>query len=157
MRPRRTTLVALAVAMLMIPAGRAGDAEDVKAEYLRHVANANEGKVDAFIAQHMPGHTAFGPGGDLLSRWDSLEAEKAARPDLAKPGAHPAGVNHVEVQVYNGNAAVVTAYRKSPVTLTDGTSRPGVRRVTSVWVKQNGKWLEVHDHMSTLITLGPAK
>ncbi len=154
MRRRKALLIALAVGMTLTAAGEAGDQDDVKAEYLRHVANANAGNVDAFIAQHMPGHTAFGPGGDMLSRWDSLEAEKAARPDLAKLGSHPAGANHVEVQVY-GNAAVVTAYRRSPVTLTDGSTRQGVRRVTSVWVKQDGKWLEVHDHMSTLITLGP--
>lgn len=134
---------------------RANDVDDVKAEYARHIANANAGNVDVFIAQHMPGHTAFGPDGGMLSKWESAEEEKKGRPDLSKPANPQTRVHHMDAQVYNGNAAVVTAYLRAPVTLTDGTSRLGTRRVTSVWVKQNGKWIEVHDHMSTLITMRP--
>lgn len=127
------------------------EVEAVKAVYVSHVNNANEGHVEAFIQQHMPGHTAFGPTGAMLSRWDSPDDEKRARPDLAKPIVPPNRLNHVEAQVYGGNTAVVTAYMNSTVTLSDGTTRPGIRRITSVWFKQNGQWREVHDHMSALI------
>ena len=140
-----------ACVMALAPTARAGDAEDVKAEYLRHIANVNAGNVDAFIAQHLPEHTAFGPFGDMLGTWDSPQAERAGRPDLAKPADPQVRAHNVEARVY-GNTAVVTAYLRAPVLNASGTVQPGVRRVTAVWVKQNGKWLEVHDHMSTLVT-----
>ena len=155
MRQRIIILTLFASGMMAFTCvARAGDADDVKAEYLRHIANVNAGNIDAFIAQHLPEHTAFGPFGDMLGTWDSPEAEKAGRPDLAKPANPQVRAHNVEARVY-GNAAVVTAYLRTTVLSADGTARPGVRRVTAVWVKQNGKWLEVHDHMSTLVTTPP--
>ncbi len=147
-----TALVVFYCASGWITEGQANEVEAVKAAYAEHVARAGRGDVDLFLEQHMPGHTAFGPTGAKLSRWDSIEEEKKARPDLAKPQNPPSRLHRLEAQVYGGDAAVVTAYSSAQVTLTDGTLRPGIRRVTSVWVKQNGKWLEVHDHMSTLMS-----
>ena len=135
-----------------IAVGESNEEEAVKAAYVEHVARANRGDVDLFLQQHLPGHSAFGPNGAMLSRWDSLAEEKAARPDLGKPSASPSRLHNMEARVYGGDAAVVTAYMSAPVTLTDGSSRPGIRRITSVWMKLNGSWVEVHDHMSTLIT-----
>jgi ketosteroid isomerase-like protein len=151
----RTLMMALMVfscASGWIAEGQSNDVEAVKAAYAEHVARVGRGDVDLFLQQHLPGHTAFGPGGTKLSRWDSIAEEKKARPDLAKPQNPPNRLHHLEAQVYGGDAAVVTAYSSAPVTLTDGTTRPGIRRITSVWIKQNGNWVEVHDHMSTLMS-----
>ena len=54
----------------------ADDVDDVKAAYLQHIANSNSGNVDGFVGQHLPGHSAFGPTGALLTRYDSTEGEK---------------------------------------------------------------------------------
>ena len=151
MRRLMVALTVFAASTAFSAIGESNDVEVVKAAYAEHVARANRGEVDSFLQQHKPGHTAFGPTGAMLSKWDSIEDEKRSRPDLAKPVTPPNRLHHVEAQVYNGDTGVVTAYMSAPVTLSDGTTRPGVRRITSVWVKQNGQWQEVHDHMSTLI------
>ncbi len=56
----------------------ADDVDDVKAAYLQHIANSNSGYVDGFVGQHLAGHSAFGPTGALLTRYDSTEDEKKA-------------------------------------------------------------------------------
>ncbi len=56
----------------------ADDVDDVEAAYLQHIANSNSGNVDGFVGQHLPGHSAFGPTGALLTRYDSTEGEKKA-------------------------------------------------------------------------------
>lgn len=153
------SMITLALALIMItPAVFADDADDVKAAYARHITLSRTGQVDAFLEQHEPGHTAFGPNGALLSRFDSLDDEKKFRQAAARrlnPEAFDDQsvsqlVRHMEVQVY-GTAAVLTTYLQGPITLPDGTQRPGTLRVTSVWVKQGNRWTEVHDHMSPLI------
>ena len=154
-QPMTMIMLGLGIAMTAV---FADDAEDVKAAYVRHITLSRTGQVDAFLEQHEPGHTAFGPNADLLSRFDSLEDEKKFRQAAARR-VNPEDfdsqsvsqlVRHMEVQVY-GNAAVLTTYLQGSIRLPDGTQRPGTRRVTSVWIKQNNRWTEVHDHMSPLV------
>ena len=152
------------ILLLGAPNLEAGDAEDVKAAYLRHIHLSRTGQVDAFVEQHLPGHTAFGPDGGLFIRFDSLEDEKHFRRAAAEAARRrsPGGqapvtlareVRHLNVDLYD-QTAVVTGYLRAPVTLPDGRTVPGTRRVTAVWVKVEGQWREVHDHMSTLLA-GP--
>lgn len=142
----------------------AGDVEDVKAAYLRHITLSRTGQVDAFVEQHLPGHTAFGPDGGLFIRFESLEDEKHFRraaaeatrrqnPDATSQTTLAREVRHLNVDIYN-DTAVVTGYLRAPVTLTDGRTVPGTRRVTAIWVRVADQWREVHDHMSTLLA-GP--
>ncbi len=140
---------------------RADDAADVKAAYVRHITLSRTGQIDSFVGQHLPGHTAFGPNGALLTRNDSLEEEKKyrqalfdrGRTDSTQPSFTSVAnvLRHLEVQLY-GTTAVLTGYLQGPVTLSDGSTRQGTRRVTAVWIKQGNEWREVHDHMSTLLT-----
>jgi hypothetical protein len=149
------------VGMALTEKVRADDAEDVKAAYVRHITLSRTGQIDSFVGQHLPGHTAFGPNGGLLTRNPSLEAEKVSRQaqfdrgqrDSSQPSFTSAAnvLRHLEVQLY-GTTAVLTGYLQGPVTLSDGSSRQGTRRVTAVWIKQGNEWREVHDHMSTLLT-----
>ena len=98
---------------------RADDTEDVKAAYLRHITLSRTGQIDPFVEQHLPGHTAFGPNGGLLTRNDSLEAEKKSRQALFDRGRRDSTqpsftsvtkvLRHLEVQVY-GTTAVLTGY-----------------------------------------------
>ncbi len=156
---QRIAKMLLGLSLIMVPTmAFADDVDDVRAAYVRHITLSRTGQVDAFLEQHEPGHTAFGPNGALLSRFDSLDDEKKFR-QAAASRLNPEDfdsqsvsqvVRHIEVQVY-GNAAVLTTYLQGPITLPDGTQRPGTRRVTSVWIKQENRWTEVHDHMSPLI------
>ncbi len=151
------------VGVLLTGVAWAGDVEDVRAEYIKHITRSRTGEIDAFVDQHMVGHTAFGPGSGLLQRFDSPEAEKRSRGGRSGSGdGEPIFVNvasvlrHLDVQVY-GDAAVVTGYLQGNISMPDGTSRPGTRRVTAVWIKQGDQWKEVHDHMSPLLYSLPAE
>ncbi|MCZ6878319.1 MAG: nuclear transport factor 2 family protein [Acidobacteria bacterium] len=158
MRRLITRVTILLAGVLLTGVAWAGDVEDVKAEYIKHITRSRTGEIDAFVDQHMVGHTAFGPGSGLLTRFDDPEAEKRSRGGrFSGSGGEPIFVNvagtlrHLEVQVYGGNAAVVTCYLNGAISMPDGTSRPGTRRVTAVWIKQGDQWKEVHDHMSPLL------
>ena len=140
----------------------ADDVDDVKAAYLQHIANSNSGNVDGFVEQHLPGHSAFGPTGALLTRYDSTEGEKklvraaldagrAANPGRSSVRAFSdVQVRHLEARIYGRLSAVVTAYLTGRETASDGTSRQRTLRASSMWIKQGGQWKEVHDHMSDL-------
>jgi ketosteroid isomerase-like protein len=161
MKQRIALVVLFLVGMALTVDVRADDAEDVKAAYVRHITLSRTGQINSFVEQHFPGHTAFGPNGGLLTRNDSLEEEKKTRQAMFDRGRSDSTqpsftsvanvLRHVEVQVY-GTTAVLTGYLSGPVTLSDGSTRQGTRRVTAVWIKQGNEWKEVHDHMSTLLT-----
>jgi hypothetical protein len=146
------------VAVFLTSAVRADDAEDVKAAYARHIMLSRTGQAGPFVDQHLPGHSAFGPNGGLLTRYDSPEEEKESRSRLRQPAYTSLAsiLRHIEIRVY-GDAAVVTGYLQGPITLTDGSRRQGTRRVTAVWINQGNEWREVHDHMSPLILALPAE
>ncbi len=140
----------------------ADDVDDVKAAYLQHIANSNSGNVDGFVGGHLAGHSAFGPTGALLTRYDSIEDEKrlvraaldagrAADPGRSSVRAFSdVQVRHLEAKVYGRLSALVTAYLTGRETASDGTSRQRTLRASSMWIKQGGQWKEVHDHMSDL-------
>ena len=71
-----TLLTVFVLGMFLTTAAAAQAVEEVKAAYLQHVANTNSGNVDGFVDQHLAGHSAFGPTGALLSRYDSIEEER---------------------------------------------------------------------------------
>lgn len=140
----------------------ADDVDDVKAAYLQHIENSNSGNVDGFVGQHLPGHSAFGPTGALLTRYDSTEGEKelvraaldagrAANPGRSSVRAFSdVQVRHLEAKVYGRLSAVLTAYLTGRETASDGTSHQRTLRASSMWIKQGGLWKEVHDHLSDL-------
>ena len=140
----------------------ADDVDDVKAAFLQHLENSNSGNVDGFVGGHLAGHSAFGPTGALLTRYDSTEDEKklvkaaldagrASNPGRSSVRAFSGvQVRHLEARVYGRLSAVVTAYLTGRETASDGTSSQRTLRASSMWIKQGGQWKEVHDHMSDL-------
>ncbi len=140
----------------------ADDVDDVKAAFLQHIANSNSGNVDGFVGGHLEGHSAFGPTGAMLTRYDSTEDEKklvhaaldagrAADPGRSSVRAFSnVQVRHLEARVYGRLSAVVTAYLTGREMAADGTSRQRTLRASSMWIKQGGQWKEVHDHLSDL-------
>ncbi len=162
MRRIIATLLTLVGGFFSATIAFADDVDDVKAEYLKHIANSNNGNIDSFVSQHLPGHSAFGPTGAMLTRWESLEEEKnVAQASLDAARQRDSGrssvrsfrnvqVKHMEVRIYGRLTAVVTGYLTGTDTAPDGSTYQSARRFTAVWVKQGDRWREAHDHMSIL-------
>ena len=61
---------------------------------------------------------------------------------------------HVSVQ---GDLAIATGLERLSGTLTNGEKSSVWARFTSVFHKSNGKWLDIHDHVSVPTDLASGK
>ncbi len=138
------------VAMFLVTAALADDAEDVKEQVLDYFAAANAGDTEAVYQHHMPEHSKFSRVDGLLSRTTSLEEQKRAFQASVDAGVKRIyQLKHLEVRVY-GDTAVVTCYLTGPRTEPDGTTLHMHHRRTGVWIRQGRVWKEVHSHLSPL-------
>jgi uncharacterized protein (TIGR02246 family) len=126
----------------------AGDKEDVLA-----VINKN---IDAFNKQ------------DYKTYWENFTDDNTEFPYVVSPLRHDAAMwkNFIEgtaslayvnyhqqdeqVQLYNGNTAVVTAYFTFSWMEKGGQMNYQTGRASMVLVKQNGKWMTAHMHFSEM-------
>ena len=123
----------------------ADDVDDVKAAYLQHIANTHSGNVDGFVGQHPAEHSAFGPTGALLTRYDSIEDQKklvraaldagrAGNPGRSSVRAFSdVQVPHLEAGVYGRLSAV----RPSAAAIISGVTSPSLPALTfaPAWIK----------------------
>jgi ketosteroid isomerase-like protein len=144
-----TTLTLLLGGIFLTAPVLADDAGDVKAAFLSHFTMLRTHDSQSMAQNYMPDYTNFGRGGGLLIRTATPEEMGKARQAVFDSVNITLQPRNVEVQVY-GNAAVVTAYLVGSITPPNGeTIRVNDRR-TGVWVKQGGKWKEVHMHQSPI-------
>jgi ketosteroid isomerase-like protein len=142
-----TTLVV--VGMLATTIAMADDSDDVKAAFLNLFTTLRAHDSQSMGQYYMPDYTDFGRGGGLLIRTATPEEKAKARQALFDTVNITLQPRNVEVQVY-GNAAVVTAYLVGSITPPNGETIRVSDRRTGVWVKQGGKWKEVHMHQSPI-------
>ena len=147
-------LIALSVMMLSLlfsTAVRADDVADIKALEQGHYAARNRGDVDTWMSYHVLGRDSFGPGGARLAKSTSLEEERKKLEESLKSGMK---YNHVltdiQVRIF-GDTAIATSYIGGDTRSAEGKVTPTNMRRTAVLVKVNGKWKEMHDHISPVV------
>ncbi|MBI2822468.1 MAG: nuclear transport factor 2 family protein [Acidobacteria bacterium] len=148
---KQWTVAALFAGWFLLSPALAGDIEEIKALEQGHYAARNRGDVATWMSYHVVGRDSFGPGGGPLTKSTSLEEEKKSlEASLAAGAKYNHQLKDIEVRIY-GDTAICTSYITGSSTSPDGTVRPTNMRRTAVLVKMNGKWKEVHDHISPLV------
>ena len=139
------TLLPLGILLLAGPS-QAQDATEVEDAVVQHYAAISAGDMDAVASHHTAHFTGFLFGDGLLQSLGSHDEQMEVF-----SAAHAAGlqinmqVRHLEVRVF-GNTAVAMFYSVGAVTWPNGTVQEGTWRVSEVWVREDGRWLEAHHH-----------
>ncbi len=139
-------LMILVGGVVLTTVAYADDKADVKAAQAALAAAYNAGDADAVAQYRLPESSGFFPEGGLLDEEFDKNRLKAAFDSGLKLNIY---FHHIDVKVYD-NAAVVTGYEVGMVTYADGTTFKGPRRLSSVWIKQGGRWKQAHVHISMI-------
>lgn len=145
------TIATMAVlgSVFFVSSALADDIADVKALEQGHYAARNRGDVATWESYHVVGRDSFGPGGGKLETSTSLETERKKLVESLKTTKYNHKLTDINVRIY-GNVAIATSYitgSSGPA----GKERPTSARRTAVLLKENGKWHEIHDHISPLV------
>ena len=135
-------LVALAPSL-----ASAQDEEDVKQAVLGYISGWNNGDASTIARYMYPGSSAFPQGGGIVAapfNQAGLQAGMDAGAD------YTLSFRNMDVQVYGGDAAVVTAYEAGTITTAAGVVTTGPWRYTAVWIKDGNQWKQAHRHASVL-------
>jgi len=141
---RQFIVILMVGSLFLTNAAKADDADDVKAAMLAVIAALNAGDAEAFTKHVLPEVTGFFAGGGLLTdHWQGKQLKAKFDAGLKLDIL----LKHLQVKVYD-NSAVVTGYETGAITFPDGTTLKGPRRISVVWIKQEGKWKQAHVHIS---------
>lgn len=126
----------------------AGDKEDVLALVSKNIDAFNKQDYKAYFSNFVSDNTEFpyvmSPLRHDASMWKNFIEGTAA---LAYVNYHQ---QDSEVQIYNGNSAVVTGYYTFSWMEKGGQMNYQSGRASMVLVKQDGKWLTAHMHFSAM-------
>jgi uncharacterized protein (TIGR02246 family) len=126
----------------------AGDREDVKALMDKSAESFNKQDYKTYWSLFVEDNTAFPYVGSTLRH------DAAAWKGFIEGTASLAYVNYhgqdFEIQIYNGNSAIVTSYYTFTWMEKGGQINYQSGRTTAVAVKQGGKWLIAHMHFSKM-------
>ena len=148
MRKFFSLLFAGAAVLLMAPLASLAQEEEIKAATLEHIEFLNAGDVVAHVQLHLPGISIFTNG--QLEEFESREDQIASFQAYFDAGMKPdLTVRDLKVKVY-GDAAVVTHYLVGTLTLPDGSTEEVNAARSSFMIRQGGRWLEAHSHLTTL-------
>ena len=126
----------------------AGDKEDVMATLNSTIEAFNKHEFNAYFSNFVDDNTEFpyvvSPLRHDAAMWKNFIQGTAL---LAYLNYHQ---QDSEVQVYNGNAAVITGYYTFSWMEKGGQMNYQSGRASMFFVKQDGKWLTVHMHFSKM-------
>ena len=140
----------LAVALVVLVPGLASaqDEEDVREAMLSYISGWNNGDASTVARYMYPGSTAFPQGSGIQSAPFDEATIQAGMDDGA---TYNLSFRNMEVQVYGGDTAVVTAYEAGTILTAAGVETTGPWRYSAVWIKDGNQWKQVHRHASPLI------
>lgn len=143
-----------AVSIMLLPlAGEAPQArmtgtEAIQKEVLEAVQQITEAQAacntEAWRAGHTKDWTIVVPNGQVVTADEFLKNCKPVKPAIRE---------QVTVRVYGADAAVVLAAFR--LHRPDGTTG-SQRRLSQLWVRQDGKWLNAHSHVTPIQSGGTA-
>jgi ketosteroid isomerase-like protein len=148
MRALNIFMMSLILAALISSMAIAGDQEDVEEVFL--AINDAYMRKDAQAVHMMlqPSYTTFGTdnsalktGNGTVEEWQTFFDNMSANIEIE--------ARDISVQLY-GNMAVATGLEDITLTQQDGTTAQVTYRSSEIFIKENGKWLRVHLHISPL-------
>tara|TARA_B100000029_G_scaffold393005_1_gene390263 strand:- start:2 stop:463 length:462 start_codon:yes stop_codon:yes gene_type:complete len=132
-------------------ATQAGEEDEVIAVMDAHLGAINNGESAAIARHHLPGHSEFGATGAKLGISGPFEEQFARNEAIFKSGAAFDWHNKdLRVQIFD-TTAIVTGYVVGTSTNPEGTTTTVNQRRTTVLIKTNGQWKEIHVHNSVLL------
>ena len=150
MRPVVLTLAA--IAMLIVPAARAADVDDLKAASDAFIEAINKQDISALLASYHDDFVSYGTnavfpndskGQSKADRRHRLENLFAVRDHITITRINP------QYRVV-GTTGIVWGHFRSVVKLKDGPQETRTRRFLATWVKSGGKWVRLAVHMSAV-------
>ena len=141
-------LAVLLISLLFFGSAYAGDKEDVQALTNNVIEAFNQHNFTTYLSYFTDDNTEF-PYVESPLRYDaaSWKAFTEGTANLAYVNYHE---QDYEIQVYNGDAAVVTGYFTFTRMEKGGGMNYQSGRATLVAVKKDGKWLVAHMHFSAM-------
>lgn len=138
----------LLLLLLLTGSAMAGDKEDIKAANKALIAAFNSQDYAAYFAGFVADHT------DFPYVVSPLRHDAAMWKTFVEGTANLEYVNYhqqdEQIQVYNGNAAVLTAYYTFTSKPKGGPAEYQSGRASVMYVKVDGKWLTAHMHFSKM-------
>ena len=129
------------------------DEAEVRQAVLSHYAAIGSGDIDGVIHQHTEHFTGFLFDNGLLMDLQTRADQSTAWAPLTAAGFNwNADIRHMQV-IVRGDVAVAMFYATGTMTYPGETPQASTRRVSEVWVKENGQWLELHHHDSPLVVV----
>jgi len=138
-----TLIIASATLASGCTAAGPGEQEVIEAVHAAYAA-INAKNADALIDLILPeGYTEYSESGGAAF----LISPQSVRDILASDLAVNLAVQDIEVSVI-GESAIVTGYRAGSIEFSDGQRSAGTFRLSMLWVRDSGKWLLAHVHLS---------
>jgi ketosteroid isomerase-like protein len=141
-------VVAFILFALLAGSTFAGDKEDVMASLSKTIEAFNKHEVKTYFSTFVDDNTEFPyVVSPLRHNADMWKKFIEGTTSLAYVNYHQ---QDSEVQIYNGDAAIVTGYYTFSWMENGGQMNYQSGRASIVLVKQNGKWMTAHMHFSKM-------
>ena len=144
-------LALLPALVLTLPDHVAGQEEAaVRDAVLRHYAAINAGDLNTVIQHHAEHFSGFLSDNGLLTDMHSRRQQQESWGPAAAAGwKWTVDIRHIQVTV-RGNTGIATFDGTGTLVFPGQAPVARTWRITEVWVKEGGQWLELHHHDSPL-------